>query len=170
LEEVEIISRKDWGAVQARSRGERLEEYPARGVVLSQTTTRSCWDSESCSRVIRTVQNSTMTVLGFADIPYNFLVGGDGSVYEGRGWGVTGAHTKGLNSKTVGISFIGNFEVGSPPGPQLAAVGRLVRLGVRLNEIRPDYILFPHRQLLNTASAQFLNTLRTWDHWKDKFM
>lgn len=29
------------------------------------------------------------------DIGYNFLVGGDGSVYEGRGWDKQGAHTKG---------------------------------------------------------------------------
>lgn len=35
------------------------------------------------------------TDLEFADIPYNFLVGGDGFVFEGRGFDIMGAHTFG---------------------------------------------------------------------------
>ena len=30
----------------------------------------------------------------FSDIGYNFLIGGNGDVYEGRGWDKQGAHTK----------------------------------------------------------------------------
>lgn len=51
-----------------------------------------------------------MNTRKWSDIGYNFLVGEDGNVYEGRGWGKTGAHTVGYNSKSVGICFIGNFE------------------------------------------------------------
>ena len=36
------------------------------------------------------------------DIRYNFLIGQDGVIYEGRGWGVVGQHTKGENSMSVG--------------------------------------------------------------------
>jgi hypothetical protein len=35
---------------------------------------------------------------GWCDIGYSFLVGGDGNVYEGRGWDEIGAHTGGFNS------------------------------------------------------------------------
>lgn len=41
---------------------------------------------------------------------FSFLVGGDGTVYEGRGWGVVGAHTKGNNHDSLGIAFMGNFN------------------------------------------------------------
>lgn len=34
----------------------------------------------------------------------------NGNIYEGRGWGVSGAHAPGYNSKGVGISFIGNYQ------------------------------------------------------------
>lgn len=44
------------------------------------------------------------------DIGYNFLVGEDGNVYEGRGWGVKGAHSIPYNGKSMGICMIGNFE------------------------------------------------------------
>lgn len=31
-------------------------------------------------------------------------------MFEGRGWGVVGAHTKGHNHDSVGIVFMGNFN------------------------------------------------------------
>jgi hypothetical protein len=37
------------------------------------------------------------------------LVGGDGNVYEGRGWHKVGAHTYGFNKRSVGIALIGEF-------------------------------------------------------------
>lgn len=38
------------------------------------------------------------------------MIGCDGVVYEGRGWGIEGDHTKGYNDKSVGIAFVGNFK------------------------------------------------------------
>ena len=48
-------------------------------------------------------------VSGWSDIGYSFLVGGDGNIYEGRGWDIIGAHTAGYNSKGYAASFIGDF-------------------------------------------------------------
>jgi len=45
----------------------------------------------------------------WADIGYNFLVGEDGNVYEGRGWDKQGAHSKLFNSKSIGICIIGDY-------------------------------------------------------------
>jgi N-acetylmuramoyl-L-alanine amidase len=44
----------------------------------------------------------------FSDIGYNFLVGGDGETYEGRGWDMQGAFAKEFNNRSLGIAFIGN--------------------------------------------------------------
>lgn len=43
-------------------------------------------------------------LLDWADIGYNFLVGEDGNVYEGRGWTQVGAQTLNYNSKSIGIN------------------------------------------------------------------
>jgi N-acetylmuramoyl-L-alanine amidase len=40
---------------------------------------------------------------------FSFLIGGDGNVYEGRGWNVVGAHTGGYNTVGYGYCFIGDF-------------------------------------------------------------
>lgn len=47
---------------------------------------------------------------GWADIGYNFLIGEDGIAYEGRGWGIRGAHSPDYNAKSIGICIIGNFQ------------------------------------------------------------
>lgn len=40
---------------------------------------------------------------------YCFQVGNAGDIYEGRGWGVVGAHAPNYNSRSVGIAVLGNF-------------------------------------------------------------
>ena len=47
--------------------------------------------------------------LGWSDIAYNFLIGNDGAVYEGRGWDYQGATAKGWNNVSIGIAFIGKY-------------------------------------------------------------
>lgn len=44
---------------------------------------------------MRLIQNFHIESKDFDDIGYNFLVTGNGDVYEGRGWDKQGAHTKG---------------------------------------------------------------------------
>jgi hypothetical protein len=46
----------------------------------------------------RGIQDWHISGNGWCDIGYSFLVGGDGNVYEGRGWDEIGAHTGGFNS------------------------------------------------------------------------
>ncbi|KAI3353810.1 hypothetical protein L3Q82_005032 [Scortum barcoo] len=65
---------------------------------------------KECEKQLVSIQREHMTERGFDDIGYNFLVGGDGTVYEGRGWGVVGAHAKSNNHDSVGIAFMGNFN------------------------------------------------------------
>lgn len=36
------------------------------------------------------------------DIGFNYIVGEDGNIYEGRGWDEVGAHTKGHNYDVIG--------------------------------------------------------------------
>lgn len=40
----------------------------------------------------------------------SFGIGGDGNIYEGRGFNVVGAHAPNYNNKSIGICLIGNWE------------------------------------------------------------
>jgi len=44
---------------------------------------------------------------GWNDIGYNFLVRDDGTIYEGRGWLVRGAHALDHNVTGIGCAYIG---------------------------------------------------------------
>lgn len=39
----------------------------------------------------------------------SFLIASDGTVYEGTGWLIIGAHTYGYNTNGTGIAFIGDY-------------------------------------------------------------
>jgi N-acetylmuramoyl-L-alanine amidase len=47
---------------------------------------------------------------GWKDIGYHFVIYLDGSVHAGRPISQVGAHTKGHNSDTIGICYIGGVE------------------------------------------------------------
>ncbi|XP_053278202.1 peptidoglycan recognition protein 5 isoform X2 [Pleuronectes platessa] len=105
---VKIVSRAQWQAAPPKQR-ERLKSL-ARRVVIHHTATPSCRGLKKCKEQIFSIQRGHMTERGFSDIGYNFLVEGGGIVFEGRGWGVVGAHSKGNNHDSLGIAFIGNFN------------------------------------------------------------
>lgn len=61
------------------------------------------------------LQTLNVEAQGYNDIIYNFLIGCDGTIYEGRGWAVEGDHTEGYNHKSIGVAFVGNFKRELPP-------------------------------------------------------
>jgi N-acetylmuramoyl-L-alanine amidase len=94
-------------------------------------------------------------------------VGGDGDVYEGRGWDKQGAHTKGFNSGSIGIAYIGTFNKILPNERQLQAGFLLLNEGVKLKKLTEDYKVYAHRQLIASESpgAVFFDEIKTWNHW-----
>lgn len=104
------------------------------------------------------------------DIAYNFLVGGDGAVYEGRGWDKEGAHTKGYNKRSICIAFIGTFNKILPPLRQLSATKMLIEQGIKENKLHPNYKLFGHRQLIPSESPgkALFEIIKKWPHWSNE--
>ena len=60
--------------------------------------------------------------------PFSFLIGSDGSIYEGRGWNQTGAHIAGFNRCSISVSFLGNFNDHNPTLMAQGAYHRLVEV------------------------------------------
>jgi hypothetical protein len=107
----EIISRTRWGARTPLEVDYSL--IPIENVVVHHTVTHTCDSESECATLLRNVQNFHMENLEFHDIGYNFLVAGDGQIYEGAGWHKVGAHTRGYNTRSLGLAFIGNFTSNS---------------------------------------------------------
>lgn len=103
------------------------------------------------------------------DIGYNFLIGGDGAVYEGRGWDLVGAHTYPRNTGYVGIAFVGDFRIDQPSKPQLNAAKLLLAEGVKLGKLDPDYKLYGQMQLVLSESPgkNLYEIIQKWSHWSE---
>jgi N-acetylmuramoyl-L-alanine amidase len=103
------------------------------------------------------------------DIGYSFVVGGDGNVYEGRGWDVTNMHTGFVRRCNIGISFVGNFIYDTPTNGQIEAVQELIKLGVRLGKIDNSYKLVAMNETYGTLSPGVVvySIIAKWPHfWK----
>jgi len=76
-------------------------------------------------KYLRQIQSFHMNTRGWSDIAYSYLIAPDGSVWEGRGFNVVGAHTEGHNTKGIGICFMGTFTTKAPTPAAQAAFTQL---------------------------------------------
>lgn len=83
--------------------------------------------------------------LGWGDIGYSWCVDYAGNVYEGRGWGRTGAHTYGYNSKGYGICGLFDSTVYPPSDEMIDAIAAVTLAGVELGRITAGPGVFAHR-------------------------
>ena len=67
---------------------------------------------DSATWGVKEVEAYHVNTNGWNAIGYNFWVGFDGTVYEGRGFNV-GAHITGYNDTVIGIGFQGNYQSGT---------------------------------------------------------
>ncbi|EEC14113.1 peptidoglycan recognition protein, putative, partial [Ixodes scapularis] len=101
-------------------------------VFYHHTEGNECFSPETCSSIVRHWPGYHQKSKGWFDIGYQYLIGGDGSIYEGRGFGAIGAHTLRYNDKSVSIAFIGNFTYKVPRQEMLTSAQRLIDCGVEL--------------------------------------
>lgn len=117
---------------------------------------------------MRNMQTYHMDDLNYADIGYNFVVGGDGNIYVGRGWYKVGSHTKNWNEKSICVAFIGDYGEMNATEKQLEATQLLLAEGVERKLLSETYRLYGHFQVKqNTLSPgiNLYNIIKTWNHW-----
>ncbi|XP_026286550.1 peptidoglycan-recognition protein SC2-like [Frankliniella occidentalis] len=163
-----LVSRDAWHA--APSGRVATLATPVDTVIVQQTTTHTCATREQCISATRKIQEFHMgKENNWSDIGYNFLVGGDGLVYSGRGWDIVGAHTKTWNNKSIGVGVIGSFsEVAAFPW-QLSAMKGLLAWGVSKGKLTADYGVMGASQVQDTDSPgqRLMQDLRAWKHWRN---
>lgn len=165
---VQIVTRSQWQARPPRSR--TTLTTPVSMLFIHHTAGSTCSSQAACSSSVRGIQNFHMDNRGWVDIGYNFLVGGDGRVYEGRGWQTVGAHTGCHNRRSVAFSAMGNFENVAPPQNILSTLRNLAGCGVSRGILTSNYELFGHRDAMSTAcpGRNLYNTIRSWPNFSTR--
>ncbi|XP_077142469.1 peptidoglycan recognition protein 1-like [Ranitomeya variabilis] len=144
-----IVERSSWSTKKTNCKSGLMTPVP--WVIVHHTDTPTCETKESCTARVRSIQDHHTRSRNYCDIGYNFIIGNDGTIFEGRGWTKLGAHVGGSNSQSIGISFIGNFLNSLPSLDALNAAKSLIRCGVALKKIKPNYTLKGHRDVLGTT-------------------
>ncbi len=137
---IEIQPRSHWGA-KSRKGAPTYMNRPVSLVYYHWTGTLR--PARNDIEWLRSIQMFHVENNGWADFAYSFAIGMDGTVYEGRGKGVQGAHTLGFNKVSYGILFL----IGTDEELTTAAIDSSLLLLQHLEQedwIAPETQVFPH--------------------------
>ena len=122
----------------------------------------------NCISRIKNLKKNYLTT-GWSDISYNFLVGEDGAVYEGRGWNPVRGHIIGYmsNHRRLAVAVMGNFINRKPNAAALNALKNLIKCGINLGYITSTYKLYGHRDVSWTACPgdALYKEIKTWPRY-----
>ena len=165
-----VLSRGAWGADPAYMSW-APEFYATKKLVVHHTDTSDDYtDRAGAEAQIRSIYYYHSVTQGWGDIGYNFLIDKFGNIYEGRysrdyaganptgddasGRGVTGAHTGGWNSGTVGIALLGTMTTHDATPAARQALERLLAWEASRNGIDPQAT----EQFVNPVSGATITT------------
>ena len=142
-----IITRSQWGASDGTPCDSPLTGDRTRGVVVHHTAGSNSYDKADSKAIVRATQAYHVKGRGWCDIGYNFLVDKYGQIFEGRRGGVDrpvrAAHSGNatVNTYTMGVSMMGNYDVTRPSAALKAAMVKLVgwRLGTNFIKAKGTY-------------------------------
>lgn len=108
-----ILSRSAWNAAAANGcSGSNTPEYLIvhhTGDANDALSTQFGDDEKGFMKRIQEIHMGK----SWCDIAYNYGIGVNGSIMEGRNPTVTGANATGYNSKSIGIVVLGNYDIRS---------------------------------------------------------
>lgn len=142
---VTIVPRAGWGA-------------PATGAPPIPVPTPELWlhhsgaDGHGAGEV-RAIRDYHIRRRGMVDIAYSFVVDMDGTIYEGRGAGRAGGHTRDHNSRSHGVCALGNYEHVQPSPAMIRALADLARHGHQAGWWLPRGYTGGHRDVPGAATA-----------------
>ncbi|GFO44108.1 solute carrier family 22 member 21 [Plakobranchus ocellatus] len=162
-----IVSRSEWNARAPKSVSYLSHQPLQYAFIHHSDSPAECLTKDRCASAVRSFQNYHMDSRGWHDIGYSFLIGGEGTVFEGRGWDRVGAHTKNYNSVGLGFCFIGNFMTKNPTQVQLNSAKRLIECGVELGKLKSNYTVRGHRDMGSTLCPGDIlyNIIRGWPQY-----
>lgn len=138
-----VIPRSEWGA--KASGGNAIGRVSLVIIHHSWRPHLECDVGEKAEvDAVRGIERYHVQSNGWSAIGYNFLVAQSGRAFEGRGWGIAGAHTAGQNSKSVGICLLIDGDSHEPTKAAVEAVRDIIRQGVQQGRIAADFKIRGH--------------------------
>ncbi|MFN2390051.1 MAG: N-acetylmuramoyl-L-alanine amidase [Actinomycetota bacterium] len=151
----DIVTRAEWGADESikRTSGScRRRFYPVQQLFVHHTAGSNFETKPKAT--MRAIYYFHTVTRGWCDVGYNFVIGPDGTIFEGRwarsygpwethtsesrsGNAVAGAHVAGYNSGSVGVSMMGNFSNVELPPPARRSLAELLAWEADRHGLKP---------------------------------
>ena len=144
-----IIGRVHWNTRHNKFVAQDPQDI--RTLVVHHTVSKAPVTYIGARAEMRNLQRMHMDSNGWSDIGYNLVIDRWGRVWEGRGIRRVGAHTKGYNTNTVGVAFMGNYETSKLNERQIRAFNE-VKAKLRAHGCRIERIK-GHRQMPGQSTA-----------------
>ena len=160
-----IRTRSQWGSRSTNPAW--LTTQPPTHFVVHHTDGARCATQSACDTQMRNIQNFHMNNNGWVDIGYNFCIGDNAQIYEGRGWNRAGAHSPSFNSRSIGFCFMGAFNTVLPPAAALSTAQAFVICSRDWGRLTTTYRVMGHRQDVATTcpgNSLYAN-VQTWPRW-----
>uniref|UniRef100_A0A1B0CDM4 Putative peptidoglycan recognition protein 3-like polistes canadensis n=1 Tax=Lutzomyia longipalpis TaxID=7200 RepID=A0A1B0CDM4_LUTLO len=161
----QILSKQQWGGRAPLKVFYNI--LPIEYVIVHHTVSGTCNMQRKCETLVQNIQSYHMNELKLDDIGYNFIIGGDGSIFEGVGWHRRGSHTYGYNYRSIGIAFLGNYENYAPTKKSTQSAKDLIECGISIGELSKDVKIYAAKQVQSTLSPgeHLFDDIKTWPHW-----
>lgn len=133
-----VITRAQWGAGPKRGSDVSAKLPWGEVVIHTEAGSQRAPASEGTEKGwIRAIEAFHVgPSRGWDGIAYSFLIAPSGRIFEGRGWGRSGAHTEGRNSIAAGICFLGHGDKWPATDAQWASTRWLIGEGIRLGKLQ----------------------------------
>ena len=109
---------------------------------------------------------------GWRDIGYNYVIELDGSIRKGRSKQISGAHTRGYNSTSIGICYVGGMtkDMSAPKDTRTCLQKESLRdLLIHLSIKYPDATLHGHNEFAAKACPSFdVQDVYKWYNLKEE--
>ncbi|KAL0267356.1 UNVERIFIED_CONTAM: hypothetical protein PYX00_009648 [Menopon gallinae] len=149
----EIIPRPAWKARPPANGAFQCMAVKSPNILIHHTyIPKICKTTEACKQSMNGMQRYHQETRSWSDIGYNFCIGGDGNVYEGRGWGVVGYPANGYEFNSTGICFIGDYTNSLPSDKMLKAAIDLIECGISKGFINKEPQVLGIREVIPTQS------------------
>ena len=110
----------------------------------------------------RDVKTSTIkqwhTAKGWSDIGYHYVIEGDGSVNMGRNIDRIGAHTRGENTGSIGISYVGGMDANMEHPKDTRTAKQKEALKCLISDLKSTYgdlTIHGHNEFASKACPSF---------------
>lgn len=162
---MEFISRANWGHPDPDNPGGYyLGVQRLKYLVQHHTPNQEPTGLQDAYAQVLSIYRQHTQANGWQDIGYTFLVW-DRYVFEGRGFGQTGAHAPGANSISIGVAFIMDGRFRKPTATEELTLRELADVAIEHGYLLEQHELTGHRDWVQTECPGQMAYDHLSDYW-----